>query len=415
LPPALAQADCQQDSVLIISPVNSGGSEYDTVTAADMPLIQRIANLPEYHDCQRFVVPPRPGLHVPDSALAFGPLVAIWAADGLGSRFGVPEPKGPSRAVPVAIIHNFDQSATYEPLHIKPGFSCLYLWHDGTRSKGWRAMIVPFVPTPDTCRSVADPDSLAGGAPLNVSAVPLPQGLSPADIPEVTRWDWDAEQQRQYIGLRCAEQWCEVSGGPLSPSPSAFDAGIRPTSMAAAVPPIPRIPNGLGMSNEIHRVVTVKGWYDEQRLDLRDSKGKPVLTNIVGTVIPHPALDRAPFDSVGEWTPVAFINVTADYPGKVPLKRGMSRVFLCKETNGECHAKTTTACLPEPPDPASPTAPPTTWWTKIVAADNTVAYHCIRRRKHGGMAIPAAAARWNWHELDAKTWVQCGTACCTVN
>jgi len=169
------------------------------------------------------------------------------------------------------------------------------------------------------------------------------------------------------------------------------------------------------MSNEIHRVVTVKGWYDEQRLDLRDANGKPVLTNIYGTVIPHPALARAPFERFGEWTPVAFINVTAEYPGKVPLKAGMSRVFLCKETGGECHAPTGMACAPEPPDPASPTAPPTTWWTKIVAADNTVAYHCIRRRKHGGMAIPAAAARWNWHELDAKTWVQCGTACCTVN
>jgi hypothetical protein len=52
---------------------------------------------------------------------------------------------------------------------------------------------------------------------------------------------------------------------------------------------------------------------------------------------------------------------------------------------------------------------------RIVSETNDTTVHCVKRRNHGGQVIPAAAARWNWNERDAKTWVQCGTACCTVN
>ncbi|HET9293482.1 MAG TPA: hypothetical protein VFO06_04245 [Gemmatimonadales bacterium] len=400
---------------MIIVPLDSTHSAFDTVTSADMPLIQRIANLPEYHDCQRFVVPPRPGRHVADSALRFGPLVAIWAADSLGSRFGDSAKKGPSLAVPVAIIHNLDLNATYLPLQIQPGFSCLYLWHNGGSPRLWKARIVSLGPKHAPCQDAVDPGSLGG--PLLKVRAELPKKLSSADIPEVARWDWDSTEQKQFIGIRCAQQWCEVFDGRGKGSLSAEQRGINQAAIHASAASIAGITNGLGTENEGLRVVRVKGWYDEQRLDLRDSNGKPVLTNIVGTVIPHPALARAKLDGVrvGEWTPVAFIHLTANYPGKVPLRAGLSRVFLCRDTNGECQAPTDIACEPEPEDPAHPTAARSKWWMRIEAADNSIAYHCVRRRTHGGKTIPAAAARWNWYELDAKTWVQCGTACCTVN
>jgi hypothetical protein len=405
--PTAWQADCQQDSILILVRTDSG-APYDTVTASDMPLIEPIANLPEYHDCQRFVVPTT-GNVAGTAKFMFGPLVAIWAADNLGGRFGDPRAPGPSLAVPVAMIHNFDNAVTYEALQIRPGFSCLYLWHDGGKPRRWNAAIVSLGPRTGPCQEVVDPRA--------VHPAPLPQDLGPDDVPEVARWDWDPRREQQHIGIRCADQWCDVGSPGLTPSRSALQAGMTVPTLKSLVAPIAGITNGQGKDNEDLRVISVKGWYDEQRLDTMGTNGKPILTEIVGTVFPHPALERAKFIP-GDWTPVAIVNVTADYPGKVRLRQGMSRLFLCREEeSGECKVTPATpiACDPEDPDPASPTAVQPKWWMKIVSQGNEVAYHCVKRRRHGGRAIPAAAARWNWNELDAKTWVACEGGCCTVN
>ncbi len=408
--PLASYQDCQQDSILIFVRAPQDSTIYETVTAGDMPLIKRIANLPEYHDCQRFVVrPPGASRAVADSLLKFGPLVAIWAADSLGVRFPGSQ-AGLSKALPVAIIHNYDQSP-YTPLGLAPGFSCLYLWHDGGNARQWTARIVSRGRTPSPCQQAMDPRALAGGT-LTVKTVPLPNGVGPGDVPEVARWDWDASRQEQYIGIRCGDQWCEIGNGQFTPSISVLGAAMLPTNQMAAVSASSAMANSSGTIQEQTRVVGIKGWYDQQRLDLRDQTGKPVITNIVGTVIPHPALGRVTF-TVGVWTPVAFINVTHDYPGKVPLRQGLSTMYLCKETAGECHAQLTAGACP--PEPATPGAPPTTWWSRIVPAAGAAEDHCIRRRMHGGKAIPAAAARWNWWELDAKTWVACDGGCCTVN
>jgi hypothetical protein len=241
----------------------------------------------------------------------------------------------------------------------------------------------------------------------------MPRGLQAADIPEVARWDWDAERHEQYIGIRCGDQWCEVGRVGLVRSRSAFEVGVTFSSVSAQslVPPSPGIANGQGTVPERLRVVAVKGWYDEQQLDTLDANGRPQLTDILGTVIPHPALNRATFKP-GDWTPVAFVHLSADYPGKVPLEHGMNRVFLCKDVGGNCGI---TAASPCPLDPTGTAAGQTRWWMRIVSATNDTTVHCVRRRTHGGMAIPAAAARWNWNELDAKTWVACEGGCCTVN
>jgi hypothetical protein len=404
--------DCQQDSILIYVVTDSTQGIYDTVTSADLPLIQRIANLPEYHDCQRFVVRGPAASAATSAEFSYGPLVAIWAADSLGGRFGDLAKRGPSQAVPVAMIHDYDRDLAYAPLGILPGFNCLYLWHDGGTPRKWSASITALGSRTDPCKQATEPGAV-GGTPLEVRPAPLPRGLRAADIPEVARWDWDAERHEQYIGIRCGDQWCEVGRAGLVHSRSAFEGGLSFTNAAAnsLIPTSPDIANGQGTDQERLRVVSVKGWYDEQRLDTLDANGKPWLTEILGTVIPHPALERATF-TPGDWTPVAFVQVSADYPGKVPLKHGMNRVFLCKDVGGNCGI---TAASPCPPDPTSPAAAQETWWMRIVSESNDTTVHCVKRRTHGGMAIPAAAARWNWNEKDAKTWVACEGGCCTVN
>jgi len=404
--------DCQQDSILIYTVRDSTQGIYDTVTSADLPLIQRIANLPEYHDCQRFVVRGPAAGATSHAEFSFGPLVAIWAADTLGGRFEVSADPGRSRALPVAVIYNYDRDVAYRPLGIMPGFNCLYLWHDGGTPKSWSATMVSLGPNTSSCREPADSGAI-GGTLLEVRPSLNLRGLLAADIPEVARWDWDAERHEQYIGIRCGDQWCEVGRTGLVRSRSAFEVGVKFTSGAALslVPPSPGIANSQGTVPERLRVVAVKGWYDEQRLDTLDANGRPQLTDILGTVIPHPALDRATF-TPGDWTPVAFVQVSADYPGKVPLKHGMNRVFLCKDVGGNCGI---TAASPCPPDPTSTAAGQTTWWMRMVSETNDTTVHCVKRRTHGGRAIPAAAARWNWNEKDAKTWVACEGGCCTVN
>jgi hypothetical protein len=408
-PPPLAQADCQQDSILIAVPLPTDPPTYDTVTAADLPLIQRIANLPEFHDCQRFVVPPPGATNASPAEYSFGPLVAIWAADSLGGRFGVPGTEGPSLAVPVALIYNFEAGVAYDPLKIEPGFSCLYLWHNGGTPRIWNAAIVSLGPSVDPCQKGAEPRSLRG-ARLEVHPTSLPPGLDPADIPEVARWDWDPRRRQQYIGIRCADQWCEVGNAGLVPSQSLFERGDPRGELKNVTRPISGISEGRGRSNEVLRVVAIKGWYDEQQLDTLDSTGKPVLTNIVGTVIPHPALERAPQSTAGEWRPAAFIKVTADYPGAVLIRAGINRLELCQGSATACGAPAAVSCDPKYQDLAFP------WWGRIISqAGDTSAVRCVRRRDHERRAIPAAAARWNWNEADAKTWVSCDEGCCTVN
>jgi hypothetical protein len=412
-PGAETRVDCQQDSILIYVRLDTLNN-IDTVTASDLPLIQRIANLPEFHDCQRFVVPSQ-AAGANQSGLAFGPLVAIWAADSLASRFGVrSEPiaggQGWSAAEPVALIYNWEGGGAYDPLGINPGFSCLYLSHDGSRPRNWKAALVSLGGKHAPCDRALPPEAV-GGQTLQVRPMPPQQGVLPDSIPPVARWDWDFERHQQYIGIRCGGQWCEIGRESFVSSLGAGSFGMTPAAMSAMAEPIPGIApedSPRGTKEEDIRVVSVKGWYDQQQLDLRDANGKPLLTNIVGTVFPHPALGRAPF-RMGEWTPVAYAYVTDDYAGKVPLRKGWNRIYLCNDLAGECRADAPASC------PTDPGPPAVKWWTRIVSDGAPAKDYCIHRRTHGGMAIPAAAARWNWNEMDVKTWTQCGAACCTVN
>ena len=164
-----------------------------------------------------------------------------------------------------------------------------------------------------------------------------------------------------------------------------------------------------GTENELRRFVMVNGWFDQQRLDLRDAGGQPVLTDVVGTVLPHPALRRLPDGAFkAKWVPTGYVHVTADYPGKLPLKQGMNRIYLCQGSAEVCEIAEAPACTPEQQDTDDP------WWARVVARSGETTIKCVRRRDHAGMPIPAAAARWNWYERDATTWFKCDKGCCTA-
>lgn len=409
-PPALARIDCQQDSVLIRIPADSLGHTVDSfVTAASMPLVARIANLPEYHDCQRFIVPVGPRADSVRGKYTYGPLVSIWAADSLGSR--LPEtPLKQVLATPVAVIYDADEEVGYDSLGIAPGFNCLYVWNDGK----WQAAVVPLGVEPAPCDQPVELASrtLAAGKRLTVRAVPPPDGLTPKDIPEVARWDWDPKHSWQLIGIRCANAWCTMGPSDFTTPDGLRAVPITPSQFASVLDPMPGAANPKGTPGEQARVLAVKGWYDQQAMDLRDANGRPVWTDIVGTAIPHPALERVPESVYNDhtWVPVAYLHVSGDYSGDIPLKQGLSSMWLCNGSAAECGVGT-------PPPTCAKNYPASTglWWTRIVDPSGAATFRCIVRRAHHGRAIPAAAARWNWNELDAKTWIKCGGACCTGN
>lgn len=409
-PPPVAVNDCQQDQLLIWT------LKHDSITGASLPLVGPIADMPEFHDCQRFVVPASaPGIASAPSGdhLAFGPLVAIWAANQLDLAFTRRDSLR-GKAVPVAVIYNFDADHDYAPLGIDPGFSCLFLWNDGR----WRARVVSLGAMPpersDPTRCLNPIDTVAraivGGKDLEVRPAALDSLLTPRDIPPVARWDWDSKNLQQYIGIRCGEEWCEVGAPGFAPSEPA-ESTPEGAEFLAAVVPIPKSGVHQHTPTEALRAVAVKGWYDRQRLDLRSKDGRLVISDVSGIVFPQPALDSVPVDAYqSTWIPSAYVFVDAAYSAKIPMQVGMNRVDICNGTSSQCG-------VPAGADHCTGIDPgsPDDWWGRLTSATGDPYYYCVRRRTHGGDVIPAAAARWNWSEADAKTWSRCGAACCTGN
>ncbi len=412
---SMTQNDCQQDQALIWLP------EGDSVLIGTFQLIGPIADMPEFHDCQRFVVPAdASGLASAPSqdGMAFGPLVAIWAANELDMAFARGDPDS-VKAVPVAIIYNMDIEHSYKPLGIEPGFSCLFLWKTDT----WHARLVAlgqnsWRDSEDPSRCLTPIDTIRTGGKdlrstdLQVRPDTLPEPLTPRDIPPVARWDWDREHRMQYIGIRCGDEWCEIGAPGFTPSEPASDTPDG-AEFLSAVGDIPNAP--VPTDAEKSRMVAVKGWYDHQRLDLRKEDGTLVMADVSGTVFPQPGLDAVLEDAFeGNWIPSAYVFVDAAYKAKIPMQAGINRVDICHGTASECEvpagAKHCTGIGVDSPGYVG-------WWGKVTPGpeDGAPYYYCVRRNEHGGNIIPAAAARWNWSEADAKTWSKCGNACCTGN
>ena len=415
--PPVAGADCQQDSVFTILIRDDSNAVIDTITAGDIPLVGNIGNIPEYHDCQRFILPPAKG----DQELLperYGPLVAVWAGHALDSFPLAPRvvPGTPLNAVAVAVVHDFDTDG-YPALGIRPGFNCLYLAQDAAARGGWSAKMVPIGPDFTKCDGSKAFDTLVGQR-LDVFAT-APTDFRPEDLPPVARWGWQEDTEKQYLSLRCGNQWCDLSDGSFRPSNSSTMASLTATDFRSIVD-APTSP-GAGLnptSAEFKRVMMLRGWNDEQRLALRDPvTNKLVPSDITGIAFPHPGLDRLSKLSLasapgpvtpGMWVPSAYIYLSADYPGKLHLSKGWNRIWLCQGSSIECGV---TGTIPTCPSGSA------TSWAKVIsdAAGGEPEFHCVDQMHHSP-DIPAGTVRWRWSEFDEQQWVRCPTTgCCTVN
>jgi hypothetical protein len=392
----------------------------DTVidSLTDIPLSRGIANVPEYHDCQRFI----------DSSGGYGSVYAIFAAYRLRRL----DSASVGEQLPVGTIYTPD--GTYGALGIKPGFNCLYL----TKSAGkWTALMVNRGQG-RTAAACAGQDSTSSnpstGQPLDVIMQVVgpvfPPHFGPRDYPPVARWDWDSVNGKQYIGIRCGAAWCEVGAHGFKPS--------RPYEGPTLV--FDRTPAGALPARMTERVQRIKGWYDVQQLAAADDGSTQHPSSVRGILIPSPVLDT--INWLGQalalkfyknrWIHVAFAILDGDY-GKWNFRRGTNKIFLCygAEASSSCSipalahsdSPSTTLLNSCPQDPTDKTLH---WWAKTVSATGDTTYSCVKRMDHlaqvgafMGSLGPGAqyripgAARWRFLLNDESTWVSCPTGCCT--
>lgn len=423
-----ARPECPRPN-MIVKILGDKGESLGVVTS--IPLSDPITDVPEFHDCQRFIpIPTIPGnLGGQSARIPYDSLYAIFAAfrlDTLGAFAG--------EFVPVATVYSY--GGRYDPLGIRPGFNCLVL---SRTSATWRATMVPQAnPTDPRCAAVHI--NLAAGTPLEVRQIPPPPldsgfVFDSTNYPPVARWDWDGTHQ--YIGIACGRSWCEVGPPGFTPSPIYQGPAIT-------FDPVP----GLSATSTQRRQATrIKGWYDDQQLDSADTHGRSFVTRIHGWVFPNPAFEDGLLDSRvsvarlgGAWIHVATAYLDADYKGY--LKRGANKIYMCHEVVGAlgtCRMPAMSFASPAVPLNQAPVSPftkplalcdpdPTDhlrrWW-KIQPEAGQARYVCVRRRDHFRALeryrqqhnnvrvwIPAAA-RWRWLLEDPAVWLKCETGCCT--
>ncbi len=391
-------------------------------------LVQDIINVPEFHDCQRFIT--RSG-----ADLEYAAFFAIWASSRLATltndltdvtagrvdSIGLLAPGdtgalvGPEAAPPpgesmfaVAAAEIYAEGR-YEPLGIQPWLNCLYLFR---RNQQWEARMVPMGSVNVSCPR-SPQSALPAGQDLRVIATAVQGFRAESDYPPVARWDWDATNEVQYIGIKCGAAWCEIGARTFVPS--------------APLPAGPSDPRGL------RRVRLIKGWYDQQSLAF-DNAGKIVPSGLKGTIIPDTMLGR--LDNAGDFA--RFIHVAdvvlepgsaADAPALAKYKARFNfvassvdapnRMFLC--SGGGCTPAANEA-------PAACGANP--WVARVAAAASAgpgpSVQRCVKRRSAtdyfvaspGAVTTPVilvpGTVRWRWVRDDEGTWARCMQGCCEM-
>jgi len=413
----------------------------DTVVAISGP----ITNIPEFHDCQRFVVGKKydslyaifAGYH-----LELSPNLRLTPAQinpPSGSSSTAIGPTGANKAKPplnqislegtgYTYAEIYTWGGNYPPLGIKPGFNCLYLFVTGGQQ---RARMVPIANLPtanqDSSCIVPRPDMATNtgyGKELLVRQDTEP-GLTADDYPPVARWDWDAVHLKQYIGIRCGSAWCEIGDSDLVVSTAL---GTAPSfATVSGDPPTP---------NETLRVTRIKGWYDRQQLATKPWFSPLQPGAVWGTIIPNPALGRKDHDDVSyfhptttnpPWVEVAVVRVPEDYSMSVAkFANGDNSVALCYGTTQECQVDDSkvsgckTSAIAHSSYTGSVTPATPLWWVRITAEGTSPQFRCVEWRDHSadalslGYRIPGTA-RWRWLLEDETTWARCTEGCCEMH
>jgi hypothetical protein len=369
--------------------------------------------VPEYHDCQRLIT----------SDSQYGPLVAVFAAFNLDTLIARLDSNNAhhlfhpgttiTQAETVGEILNLGPE-TYAELGIPPGFSCLRLYYkDSTR----KAKIQPVGNEDSKCLSAFDPvEDGTGLSELDVKPKPTRELSDMTQYPAVARWDWDAAGLQQYIGIKCeARLWCEVGRSGFTQSNADLDPSTSTTPEA--------------------KVRRIKGWYDEQQLDIPGTEpGKFVPSTVLATIIPHPDLvtfTKGKYDNE-TWVLTGYVALDKDnlyYKNKFGFDAVlpgshlsiMNTIEFCLGTRVRCGIPSQSALPPNTcgMDNWKWSASYPRWWARIQSASklgtNEYKYRCVVRRSHPeqGATVPGTA-RWRWLANDPTVWEECLQGCCEI-
>ncbi len=368
-----------------------------------------VSNVPEYHDCQRLLL---------GNSSNYGPLVGVWAAYQVASRFA----GFATDTTPVAVAEVFSWDGSYGPLGIRQYFNCLYV---GKSRDKLVATMVPLGLNSEGCGE--KPSGVHFAHPLHVEM----EGFHDS-VPPVARWEW-SRTGVQYIGLACGpNQWCRI--GP----PGIVKDSVHSPSELGDV--------ALAGGSIAGKRLSVPGWYDEQRL--APPKGPPtVATDVRAIVVPHQGLGAYRYANFeNQWAPAAFVRfetgsgrvqgkreVRAGYATKFGFAVGdtTSVISLCRGLE-RCPGLTKPVwdslllLLPAAYRQPARLSPkeielgarpqvPNFWWAMVTVRGRDTSFRPVIRCDHSDVAQPIpGTARWRWTLDDEKVWVRCVNGCCEV-
>lgn len=367
----------------------------------EIPLAEDTQNIPEIHDCQRFILVSNDDN---DVWIYSDEFFAIYTSANVADAFELLR-TDPGRQFgrPVADIRSGE---AYSALGIEPGQNCLVMYREGL-GDGLQAKMIPLGYTEDggPCvgTNAVDVDQHAG---TELIVYQTRHGLALSDYPPVVRWDWDSTNNRQYIGIACGGAWCEVGDSSLTRE------SLSPTYSGGA--------NDVG-----RRVREVKGWYDEQYLAF-PTRGGLVPTRLFGTIFPSGGLDASltSATTVGEWNPVASIRVRNDGADHVHVHHyakynlvpdGVeTRLYLCHGTLDDCDVPSR-ALADSPtcePDEIYPQAVVQMWWLRYDHPGLASRFRCAKFYPTPPGISARGTVRWRWTLDDEGGWIACPSGCC---
>jgi hypothetical protein len=374
-------------------------------TATDMYITKQLSTIAisgersgvvEVHDCQRLIL--NSG-GVTGAPLVYGPLATIFASDSLelpisGSR--------DSRSVrAAAAIYSWGMSSTepgsYSSLGIDAGWNCLYVFKAG---HGTQARMVKAV----TDSSCLKPLPAGKGTPLRVVQSPPPPGMNADDIPPVARWagELGVGAPTNHIWIRCGGMSCEI-GPPDFKQEHGLPTEARDRVLALT-----------SNSALTKRVLSVGGWYDQQLLAVPGSGGELEVSGVFATLIPYPTLGSMSEEAFRPgWQVVAYAYLPEEATGyreKLNFSKGVNTISL--QFGEKAHV------FRDGGDPGTCTVSNTgdEWWGRIESASGGAPkYFCVHRWQHtvSGKPLPGTV-RWQWLNVDEKTWIRCPGGCCPI-
>ena len=378
---------------------------HDWADSVRVDEIKDIINVPEFHDCQRFIV--KDG-----ATYTYDKTFAIFVSQTIGTleaRLASPVPSSgvstvvttPGTPPPINVMAGMVAvvyaEGPYATLGIETGLNCLYVWRIKSLTPPpspqvdlWSARMVP----KGAAKSCPDAPlaAIGGGKDLKVSRTQVEEFKNDTDYPPVTRWDWDKTHDKQYVGVKCGTAWCEIYDDELDSSPP-----LAVTSSDSAV----------------RRVRLIKGWYDQQYLATFDAGGKPVPSGIMATIVPDPKLGEMNDDQAfkNNWVHVADISLGAKDADDAAVEKYTQKFNFVR------------ASVADPVTLETKWKPGQALWKARIKRPGltgwlTLKHKNVKRRvigtSPGSYNVPGVA-RWRWMVTDEGSWIRCTGGCCEMS